>query len=49
MLCLYRTEANKRLSAMIGGNANMKIAHYATLENAMTLIDNFFSQSNVVE
>ena len=49
MLCLYRTEPNKRLSAMIGGNANMKIAHYATLEEAMILIDNFFSPSKGVE
>ena len=49
MLCLYRTEPNKRLSAMIGGNANMKIAHYTTLEEAMILIDNFFNQSKGVE
>jgi hypothetical protein len=49
MLCLYRTEPNKRLSAMIGGNANIKIAHYATLEEAMILIDNFFNQSKGVE
>lgn len=44
MLCLYRTEPNKRLSAMIGGNAKMQIANYATFDDAVNHIEKFFNQ-----
>lgn len=42
MLCLYRNQQNKRLSAMINGNPNVKIARYETLEDAVNHIDSFF-------
>jgi hypothetical protein len=42
MLCLYRNQQNKRLSAMINGNSNVKIASYETLEDAVFHIDKFF-------
>ena len=42
MLCLYRNQQNKRLSAMISGNSNVKIARYETLEDAVIHIDSFF-------
>lgn len=42
MLCLYRNQQNKRLSAMISGNQNVKIAEYETLGDAINHIDNFF-------
>jgi len=42
ILCLYRNQQNKKLSAMINGNPNVKIARYETLEDAVKHIDNFF-------
>lgn len=42
MLCLYRNQQNKRLSAMISGNSNVKIARYEKLEDAINHIDSFF-------
>lgn len=41
ILCLYRKQKNKRLSAMIRGNSNMKIIEYETLEDAINNIDIF--------
>lgn len=43
ILCLYRNQQNKRLSAMIDGNTNLKIAKYDTLKNAFHHIDIFFN------
>lgn len=42
ILCLYKIQLNKRLSAMIGGNPNIKIAKYETLKDAINIIDDFF-------
>lgn len=43
ILCLYRrNQQNKKLSAMIGGNSNINIAKYETLEDAVKHIDAFF-------
>jgi len=42
ILCLYRNQSNKRLSAMIGGNSNVKIIKYQTPEDALKHIDIFF-------
>ncbi len=42
MLCLYRNQQDKRLSAMISGNSNVKIARYEALEDAINHIDRFF-------
>jgi len=41
-LCLYREEKNKRLSAMISGNPNVRIARYGTAAEAAKKIDGFF-------
>jgi len=41
MLCLYRNQQNKRLSAMISGNPNVKIVKYETLDEAKSHIDKF--------
>jgi len=46
ILCLYKDQPDKRLSAMISGNPNVKIARYETLKDALTLIDNFFKSSH---
>ena len=42
MLCLYRNQQDKRLSAMISGNSNVKIARYEAIEDAINHIDRFF-------
>lgn len=42
MLCLYRPQENKQLSAMISGNPNQTIAEYHNLEDAISRIDKFF-------
>ncbi|MFH0906097.1 MAG: nucleoside 2-deoxyribosyltransferase [archaeon] len=46
ILCLYKNQLNKRLSAMISGNLNIKVAGYETLKDAIILIDNFFKSSH---
>ncbi|PIZ51506.1 nucleoside 2-deoxyribosyltransferase [Candidatus Woesearchaeota archaeon CG_4_10_14_0_2_um_filter_33_13] len=42
ILCLYRNGQNKKLSAMISGNKNIKIVKYDCLNDAITIIDHFF-------
>jgi len=42
ILCLCRDRQNKKLSAMISGNPNMKVARYETLKEAINHIDGFF-------
>jgi nucleoside 2-deoxyribosyltransferase len=43
ILCLYRDNPNKRLSAMINGNPNLKTIKYKTLEEAQKHLDDFFN------
>lgn len=43
ILCLFRNREGQRLSAMIAGNPNFCTERYQTLEEAKTLIDQFFS------
>jgi len=40
-LCLYRTQENKRLSAMVSGNRNFKVMEYSTIDEAKAGIDTF--------
>jgi hypothetical protein len=40
-LCLYRTEPDKRLSAMIAGCNDVTVASYQTLNEAKLIIDNY--------
>lgn len=42
ILCLYRNQEGKRLSAMIGGNSGVKNQTYTNLEEAKHQIDDFF-------
>ena len=42
ILCLYREQADKRLSAMISGNSNIKVVRYNTLEEAINNVDDYF-------
>jgi len=44
ILCLYRKQENKKLSAMISGNTNFKNSSYKTLEEAKKCIDSFFEK-----
>lgn len=42
ILCLYRLENGKKLSAMISGCREIKKGKYETIEQAKKIIDNFF-------
>lgn len=42
VLCLYRPQKDKRLSAMISGCSELTIGNYHQLNEAMEIIDNFF-------
>lgn len=42
ILCLYRSQVDRRLSAMIAGSSGLRTAEYQTLEQAKAEIDNFF-------
>ena len=42
ILCLYREQQNKKLSAMINGSQKIKIAKYKIFKEAISHIDNFF-------
>ncbi len=42
LLCLYRPQNGKRLSAMISGNSKANAQEYQTLEEAKQIIDKFF-------
>jgi nucleoside 2-deoxyribosyltransferase len=43
VLCLYRPQTGKRLSAMLNGNDSLKIEHYQTFEEATQCIDKFIT------
>jgi nucleoside 2-deoxyribosyltransferase len=43
ILCLYRKQTDKKLSAMINGNKNIITKEYETIEEATMYIDNFFT------
>ena len=42
VLCLFREQDNKLLSAMIGGNKNLKVEKYKTLEDISEILEKFF-------
>ena len=44
VLCLYRLQKGKRLSAMIGGNKKFKCQTYKALDEAKIHINNFLKQ-----
>ena len=41
ILCLYREQDGRRLSAMVSGNPNMAVVRYQTVEEAQTYIRTF--------
>jgi nucleoside 2-deoxyribosyltransferase len=43
ILCLYRKQTDKKLSAMINGNKKIITKEYETIEEATMYIDNFFT------
>lgn len=43
ILCLYKLQEGKRLSAMIAGSEDLLVKNYSTLEDAFKHIDDFFS------
>ena len=42
ILCLYREQDGKRLSAMLSGNKGMAIFNYKDLEEVKRILDNYF-------
>lgn len=44
VLCIYRLGGERRLSAMIAGNANMRIQEYRTIEDLAEIFDEFLHQ-----
>jgi nucleoside 2-deoxyribosyltransferase len=41
ILCLYRKQEGKKLSAMVSGNKNFKVVEYITIKEAKEEIDRF--------
>lgn len=41
-LCLYREQNGKRISAIIGGNKNVKIEKYRTIADLKSILEKFF-------
>ena len=44
ILCLFREQAGRRLSPMIGGNANLQVQEYKTIEDIDNILDSFFKK-----
>ncbi|MBM3261023.1 nucleoside 2-deoxyribosyltransferase [Candidatus Kaiserbacteria bacterium] len=42
IICLYREQEGRRLSAMLSGNRNVRVEKYNTVEDLDTLFKNFF-------
>jgi len=40
-LCLYREQDGKRISAMIGGNKNLQLKKYKTVQNVEAILEHF--------
>ena len=46
VLCLFRPSPERRLSAMVEGNAYFQIQHYATIEDVRTILSSFFADKS---
>jgi len=46
ILCLYRRQFDKKLSAMISGSSKLTVKYYTTIEEANSHIGNFLSGLN---
>jgi 2'-deoxynucleoside 5'-phosphate N-hydrolase len=41
ILCLYRRQPERKLSAMVSGNSSLQVAYYESLDQARVAIDRF--------
>lgn len=46
ILCLYRQQEGKRLSAMIAGNDRLRIAPYSKIKDVSKILEDFFGEKN---
>jgi 2'-deoxynucleoside 5'-phosphate N-hydrolase len=46
VLCLYKSESERSLSAMIAGNPGIQTAVYASIDDAKRILAGFLMQSN---
>ncbi|MEI8343810.1 MAG: nucleoside 2-deoxyribosyltransferase [Candidatus Moraniibacteriota bacterium] len=46
IICLYKKNANKRISAMLSGNSNLKTFGYTDLQEALKIIEAYLSEKN---
>lgn len=44
VLCLFREGSGRNLSAMIGGNMNIRVEHYSNTHDVSQIFENFFSK-----
>jgi len=44
ILCIYREQDGKRLSAMMGGNKNLRVEKYKNIFDIQKILDEFFLQ-----
>ncbi len=44
ILCLYRPQKNKRLSAMISGCSGIRVVKYKSIQDLPTIFDNYFDK-----
>lgn len=45
ILCLYRIQDEKRISAMISGNKNLQVETYTSIQDVRAIIEKFFKSS----
>ena len=44
IICLYREQEGKRLSAMLTGNKNLTVFNYTDLDSAKNILDSYFKK-----
>ena len=47
ILCLYRLQKDKNLSAMIGGNPKISVGKYNKMKEAFKIINDFFQENQL--
>jgi hypothetical protein len=46
VLCLYREQTGRRLSAMISGNPTVTVTHYTTVDEALAHVARFVGNNS---
>jgi 2'-deoxynucleoside 5'-phosphate N-hydrolase len=46
ILCLFRNQGSKKLSAMIAGNSKLHVLRYDAFADALAYLDNFFNKAD---